>query len=159
MINSWKDNFGGEVKGIAFDFNAIVVGMVTMLNNEVCEKIEEIEEYSPAAAKGEEIIDNSVRPDLNQVVYATLAKALPTFIRDTYDMCEHELLHNKEYFKMLDGKIAAVIQENELGEDVEDYLGDQLNQWKTALETGSSTLRVIRVGDEEEGIEEEDEEN
>lgn len=150
MKNDWKAAFGGEVKSIAFDFNAIVVGMVTMLNNEVCEKIEEIEEYSPAAAKGEEIIDNSVRPDLNQVVYATLAKALPTFIRDTYDMCEHELLHNKDYFSMLDGKIAAVIQENELEEDVEDYLGDQLNQWKTSLETGKETLRVIKVGDEEE---------
>lgn len=155
MKNDWKAAFGGEVKGIAFDFNAIVVGMVTMIANEKKAAIEELGSYNPAIVKGEKIIDEIIAPDLNQVLYTTLAKALPTFISDTYDMCEYELTHNKDYFKMLDGKIAAAIQENELGEDVEDYLGDQLNQWKSSLEAGNSTLRVIKVGDEDEDEDEE----
>lgn len=146
-----------KINGMTFDFNAIVVGMVKLINKEAREIIEEIGEMNPAAGAGEEIIDVLVRPDINQVFYSTLAKALPTFIRDTYDMCEHELLHNKDYFSMLDGKIGGFIQENDVGEDVEDYLGDQLNQWKTSLEAGSSTLRVIKVGDlEEDECEDED---
>lgn len=156
MKNDWKDRFGGEVKGIAFDFNAIVVGYVKLINKDAAEIIDDIEKWNQAAGSGEKIIDKFVRPDINQVFYTTLAKALPVFIRDTYEMCEYELTHNKEYFKTLDGKIAAMIQENELGEDVEDYLGDQLNQWKTSLEAGKDVLRVIKV---EEELGDEDEEN
>lgn len=138
-----------KINGMVFDFNAIVVGYVKLINKEAREIIEEIGEMNAAAGSGEKIIDDLVRPDINQVFYTTLAKALPTFIRDTYEMCEYETTHNKDYFKMLDSKIAAAIQENELEEDVEEYLGDQLNQWKSSLEAGKETLRVIRVGDED----------
>lgn len=147
-----------KINGMAFDFNAIVVGYVKMINKEAREIIEDtIGPWNPVAAKGEEIIDDLIRPDVNQVFYATLVKALPTFIRDTYEMCEYELTHNKDYFSMIDGKIAGFIQENEVGEDVGDYLGDQLNQWKSSLEAGKEELRVIKVGElEEDEFEDED---
>lgn len=137
-----------KINGIGFDFNAIAVGIVTALNNGVMEKIKEIADVDPVAGKGEEIIDECIRPDLNLVVYTTLAKALPTFIKDTHDMCEYELLHNKDYVEKIDEKVAAFIGSARVGKDVEDYLADQMKQWKENLWAGKEELRVLYVGDE-----------
>ena len=139
-----------KINGIGFDFNAIAVGIVTALNNGVMEKIKEIADVDPVAGKGEEIIDECIRPDLNLVVYTTLAKAFPTFIKDTYDMCEYELLHNNEYVEKIDEKVAAFIGSARVGKDVEEYLEDQMDQWKENLWAGNKELRVLYVGEEEE---------
>lgn len=138
-----------KINGIGFDFNAIAVGIVTALNNGVSEKIKEIAAVDPVAGKGEEIIDECIRPDLNLVVYTTLAKALPTFIKDTYDMCEYELLHNKDYVEKIDKKVAAFIGSARVGKDVEEYLEDQMDQWKENLWAGNEELRVLNIGGEE----------
>lgn len=146
-----------KINGIGFDYNAIAVGIVTALNNGVSEKIKEIAAVDPVAGKGEEIIDECIRPDLNLVVYTTLAKALPTFIKDTYDMCEYELLHNKDYAKKIDEKVAAFIGSARVGRDVEDYLADQMNQWKENSEAGKEELRVLYIGGKEDEEDEEEE--
>lgn len=156
-----------KINGMTFDFNAIAVGIVTALNNGVKEKIKDIADVDPVAGKGEEIIDECIRPDLNLVVYTTLAKALPTFIKDTYDMCEYELLHNKDYVEKIDEKVAAFIGSARVGKDVEEYLEDQMDQWKENLWAGNEELRVLNIGgdrvsfvcelDEEEEIRDEDE--
>lgn len=146
-----------KINGIGFDFNAIAVGIVTALNNGVSEKIKEIAAVDPVAGKGEEIIDECIRPDLNLVVYTTLAKALPTFIKDTYYMCEYELLHNKDYVEKIDEKVAAFIGSARVGKDVEEYLEDQMDQWKENLWAGNEELRVLNIGgDEDEEIGDED---
>ena len=146
-----------KINGIGFDFNAITVGIVTALNNGVKDKIKEIADMDPVAGKGEEIINECIRPDLNLVLYTTLAKALPTFIKDTYDMCEYELLHNKDYVEKIDEKVAAFIGSARVGKDVEEYLEDQMDQWKENLWAGNEELRVLYIGGDEEEEEEEEE--